>query len=86
MKETLKYKLFMLGSPLFVLLFARAGVELSLLGFQHEVAWIPSFIGYYIAIGIVVYYAAKRFSINIFSILILIAGWEKIFIEKRFAA
>jgi len=64
---TKEFKYFFLLSPLFVLLVTRGVVEMSTRLFDHEVAWVPAFLGYYLAILIVGYLALTRYSVNMFA-------------------
>ncbi len=61
MDNTRKFSIFVLISPIIIFLFTRIGIEISIRLFNSIVAWIPSFIFYYISISIVVILAFKFF-------------------------
>lgn len=45
-------KRFLLISPLLILIFTRIGIEINIRIFNPKISWIPSFIVYYILIGL----------------------------------
>ncbi|MES2822225.1 MAG: CPBP family intramembrane glutamic endopeptidase [Pseudomonadota bacterium] len=55
----------MLAAPLLVLGLTRVGVEISIRLSPPIVSWIPAFIGYYLAIGLMLYIAKRYFEIPI---------------------
>lgn len=58
-------KWFLIISPLLVLIITRIGIEISIRNFRPEISWIPSFIGYYIAITLMFLIASRSFSLPI---------------------
>ena len=63
MTNTSRLKWFLIISPILVLIITRIGIEFSIKYFRHEIAWIPSFVGYYIAITLMFFIATKYFSL-----------------------
>jgi membrane protease YdiL (CAAX protease family) len=55
--------IFLILSPIFVLLLTRLGVELSIRLFPPHLSWIPAFIGYYLAIALMLVVAIRFFSL-----------------------
>jgi hypothetical protein len=64
-KNNSHVKWFLIISPLLVLIITRIGIEISIRNFRPEISWIPSFIGYYIAITLMFIIASRYFSLPI---------------------
>ena len=67
-KENFFLKHFFLLSPILVLLITKIIIEICIKYFQPHLSWIPSFIGYYFTISLILFIASKYKNISIHNI------------------
>lgn len=63
--ENLFFRYFLVISPILVLIITKIIIEICIRCFQPQISWIPSFVGYYFSIVLMLFIAAKHGLISI---------------------